>query len=518
MVSHSIFNDVLGPIMAGPSSSHSAGCARIGRMTRLLWGREIKKAVVVYDSQGSYPSTCVGQGSNFGFTGGLLGFPNEEPRIKDSVSIAKEMGVDISFEEEKLSARHPNEARIDVYGDSGDVELSVLTLSVGGGMFEIVEMDGFPVYMDGSKEQLYVCCTEAVAEVIVGKMEQLFHKIQRVKRVEYDECCLICAEEAVEKFDESMNQEFETMAGVHYVRKAHVVLPIPMRPENQAVFSTAEEALRYMDMHQLWELAIDYECSIGAVTSEDVWKQAEKTLAVMRNAANSPDPKTTEMFGFLPYQSADMKKNNAMVRTVNVGYLEKAMFYALAVMENSCAHNIVTASPTAGSSGVVPAAIVAVGEEMGYTDEEIMKGLLAAGLAGAFIANQATFGAEVAGCQAENGAASAMAAAGVVQLLGGTVKQGFAAASLALQNMLGLICDPVGGLTEIPCISRNVAAMSNAVMSANMVMLGFDAVIPYDETIQTMYEVGKQLPSALRCTCEGGLCATRTAREIVKGL
>ena len=155
---------------------------------------------------------------------------------------------------------------------------------------------------------------------------------------------------------------------------------------------------------------------------------------------------------------------------------------------------------------------------MGCSDEEIIKGLLAAGLSGAFIANQATFGAEVAGCQAENGAASAMAAAGVVELLGGSVEQGFAAASLALQNMLGLICDPVGGLTEIPCISRNVAAMSNAVMAANMVMLGFDPVIPYDETIRTMYEVGRQLPSALRCTCEGGLCVTKTAKEIVRGL
>ena len=194
------------------------------------------------------------------------------------------------------------------------------------------------------------------------------------------------------------------------------------------------------------------------------------------------------------------------------------MFYAVAVMENSCARNIVTASPTAGSSGVVPAAIVAVGEELECSDEEIMKGLLAAGLAGACIANQATFGAEVAGCQAENGAASAMAAAGVVQLLEGDVSQGFAAASMALQNMLGLICDPVGGLTEIPCISRNVAAVSNAVMSANMVMLGFDPVSPYDETIFSMYEVGKMLPSELRCTCGGGLCTTKTGRCIAEQL
>lgn len=106
--------------------------------------------------------------------------------------------------------------------------------------------------------------------------------------------------------------------------------------------------------------------------------------------------------------------------------------------------------------------------------------------------------------------ASAMAAAAVVEMLGGTVEQGFRAASLALQNMLGLICDPVGGLTEIPCISRNVAAVSNAITSANMVLLGFDPMIPLDETIQSMYEVGQMLPEELRCTCNGGLCTTPT--------
>ena len=466
MTGHSIFNDVLGPVMAGPSSSHSAGCARIGRMTRMLWGKEIKKAVVIYDSQGSYPSTCVGQGSNFGFTGGLLGMKNDDPRIKDSIAIAKESGVDISFEVEKLSGRHPNEARIDVYGDSGEVEMSVLTLSVGGGMFEIVELDGQPVYLDGSRKQT---CTRRGGVVV----------------------------------------------------SVEPILPVPMKGSDDAIFTTARGAIDYAAEHDwtdMWKLALDYECSLGDVTEEDVWKLAEHTLNVMREAAKAPDPEKTEMFGFLPYQCRNMQKKMGTVKTVSTGCLDKAMFYAVAVMENSCAHNIVTASPTAGSSGVIPASIVAVGEEMGCSDEEIMKGLLAAGLAGACIANQATFGAEVAGCQAENGAASAMAAAGVVQLLGGDVSRGFAAASMALQNMLGLICDPVGGLTEIPCISRNVAAVSNAVMSANMVMLGFDPVIPYDETILSMYQVGKMLPSELRCTCGGGLCTTKTGKGIAEQL
>ncbi len=520
MSCHSIFNDVLGPVMAGPSSSHSAGCARIGRMTRLLWGKEIKKAVVVYDSQGSYPSTCVGQGSNFGFTGGLLGLMNDDPRMKDSCELAKESGVDISFSQESLSHRHPNEARIDIYDEHGEIGLSVLTLSTGGGMFEIVEMDGFPIFTDGSREQIYICCYpwaekhfREILSKFAGKITVSEQKSEKI---------LICAEDifsAPQKTDELI-EELRNENGIVYVRRGPTVLPIPMKSECSPIFTTAEEALAYAEKtgKEMWEMAIDYECAIGNATHEEVWNIAEHTLDIMKAATTPPDPQVTEMFGFLPYQSTDMKKKLHTVKTVNTGYLDKAMMYALAVMENSCAHNIVVAAPTAGSSGVIPAAVLAVGEEMNCKKEEIIKGLLASGLVGAFIANQATFGAEVAACQAENGAASAMAAAGVVQLLGGNAEQGFKAASLALENMLGLICDPIGGLTEIPCISRNVSAMANAVQSANMVMLGFDPVIPLDETILSMYEVGKSLPSELRCTCKGGLCKTKTAECIAKKL
>ena len=525
MISHSIFNDVLGPIMAGPSSSHSAGCARIGRMARFLWGKEIKKAIVVYDSLGSYPSTCVGQGSNFGFTGGLLGLQNDDPRMKDSQKISKELGIDISFSQEVLSQRHPNEARIDIYDEDGEVELSILTFSTGGGMFEIVEMDGFPVFMDGSKEQLYVCCYPWAARKFYDKLEKVAKKITvpSPKGTVLSFCnTMICAEDffiSSTEIDELVD-ELRKEKGIAYVRKAEVVLPVPMKPENDPVFSTAKEAVVYAKEtgKEMWELAIDYECSLGYVTKNEVWKQAEHTLDIMKAAATPPDPDTTEMFGFLPYQAMQMQENKKSVKTINTGYLDKAMMYALAVMENSCAHNIVVASPTAGSSGVIPAAVLAVGEEMGCAKEELIKGLLASGLAGAFIANQASFGAEVAACQAENGSASAMAAAGVVQLLGGNAEQGFKAASLALQNMLGLVCDPVGGLTEIPCISRNIIAMSNAVQSANMVMLGFDPVIPLDETILSMYEVGQMLPAELRCTCKGGLCNTETAKCVVANL
>ena len=244
MISHSIFNDVLGPIMAGPSSSHSAGCARIGRMTRLLWGKEIKKVVVVYDKLGSYPSTCVGQGSNFGFTGGLLGFANDNPRMKDSQKIAKEMGIDISFQEEVLSQRHPNEARIDIYDEDGEVGMSVLTFSTGGGMFEIVELDGFPVFMDGSCEQLYVCCYPWAARKIYDKIEKFAKKITvpAPKGSVLAFCnTMICAEEFVDD-REVLIEELSKEKGIVSIRKGEVVLPVPMKPENAPVFSTAVQS------------------------------------------------------------------------------------------------------------------------------------------------------------------------------------------------------------------------------------------------------------------------------------
>ena len=345
--------------------------------------------------------------------------------MKDSRKFAKEMGVDISFAEEVLSQRHPNEARIDVYDEDGEVGLSVLTFSNGGGMFEIVEMDGFPIFTDGSTPKIYVCCYPWAARKFYDKLEKAAKKITvpAPKGTVLAFCnTLICAEEFMINHEE-MNQLIEELKkekGLVYVRKGEVVLPVPMKPENHPVFSTAKEALAYAAQtgKEMWELAIDYECSLGEVTPEKVWDYAEHTLDIMKAATIPPDPEKAEMFGFLPYQALNMQEKVKTTKTVNTGYLDKAMMYALAVMENSCAHNIVVASPTADSSGVIPAAVLAVGEEMGCTKEEIIKGLLAAGLEGAFIANQASFGAEVAACQAENGSASAMAAAGVAQLLG----------------------------------------------------------------------------------------------------
>jgi len=179
---------------------------------------------------------------------------------------------------------------------------------------------------------------------------------------------------------------------------------------------------------------------------------------------------------------------------------------------------VIVAAPTAGSCGCLPGAVLGAADVMGKNDEPVARALLAAGMIGVFITRLSTFAAEVGGCQVECGAGSAMAAAGLTTLMGGTTDMALCAASMALQNSLGMICDPVASRVEVPCLGKNTMAAANAVTCANMAMAGFDAVIPLEQVIQTMDRVGKSLPLELRCTALGGLSITPAAKAIERDL
>jgi L-serine dehydratase len=188
------------------------------------------------------------------------------------------------------------------------------------------------------------------------------------------------------------------------------------------------------------------------------------------------------------------------------------------MMEAKSAMEVIVAAPTAGSCGVLPGTCIGAAFAMGLAADEMTRAMLAAGLIGVFISAHATFAAEVGGCQAECGAGSAMAAAALVSLAKGTTQQTVDAASMALQNILGMICDPVANRVEVPCLGKNVLAASNALACANMALAGFDAVIPLDQVIDAMDRVGKSLPPELRCTALGGLSITPKAKEIERRL
>ncbi|NQU10287.1 L-serine ammonia-lyase, iron-sulfur-dependent, subunit alpha, partial [bacterium] len=195
----------------------------------------------------------------------------------------------------------------------------------------------------------------------------------------------------------------------------------------------------------------------------------------------------------------------------------RAAARALAVMHVDSAMGVVCAAPTGGSAGVIPGALVTLAEERHLSREQIALALLAAGAVGVIVAQRATFAAEVAGCQVEIGAAGAMAAAAVVDALGGTAEQAAQAAAISFQNTMGLVCDLVQGLVEIPCHTRNAVAAVNAFVNADLILGGYANPIPLDETIDAVYAVGRAMPRELLCTSQGGLAVTPSALALKPG-
>ena len=190
-------------------------------------------------------------------------------------------------------------------------------------------------------------------------------------------------------------------------------------------------------------------------------------------------------------------------------FMSKVIAYAMGVLEVNTSMGLIVAAPTAGSSGVIPGVFTAIQEEYDLTDDQMMDAMLVASAVGYIITRNATVSGAEGGCQAEMGSASAMAAAAITEIMGGTPSQALDAASSAIGNMLGLVCDPIAGLVEVPCQKRNAMGASNALICAEMTLAGVINHIPFDQTVDAMYQVGRSLPYELRETALGGLAATK---------
>ncbi len=517
----SIFNEVFGPIMVGPSSSHTAGPARIGKVAYMLLDDEVKDIRIKFDYDGSYAATYKAQGSDYGFVGGILGIDISDEAIKNSLKTAADKGVNVEFIIDKIEGDiHPNFARIDLEDKSGK-KLNIESASTGGGMFEITRYNTFPVSLKGD-------CIDIIILTEEIKILEEIKKLLKNSGAGFE----ILTEENQEKNDYLINikldreisddilERFKKLPGVRSVKYIEPVLPVVKRNVCHVPFMNAGEALEYLKSKDrtLWELACDYEEKVSGKSQDEIVEMMMNIVKVMRESVLKGIKGDFEKRGFLTSKAGTIARNikKEDAKMIDMGILNKVMVWATAPMEYDICRGRVVAAPTGGSSGVLPGAIVAVGEDIGLSDLEIARGLLASGIIGVFIDHGSTFAAELGGCMAENGSASSMAAAGIVQLLGGTVEEGFSAASLAAQNIMGLICDPVAGVGNVPCVSRNSMAAVNGILAANMVLNGFDPYIPLDETIFAMKEVGLLMPREHRCTGLGGLCITESACKAEK--
>lgn len=283
-------------------------------------------------------------------------------------------------------------------------------------------------------------------------------------------------------------------------------------------FKNASELLALCTQQQLpiSEIMRRRECQLGETTRDEVTHRMKRALEIMRSSALTPlKTPVKSMGGLIGGEAKKLAQHAAKGRSICGDVLHKAAQYAMAVLEVNASMGLIVAAPTAGSAGVLPGMLFALQDRYNISDERLIDALFNAGAIGYLAMRNATVAGAVGGCQAEVGIASAMAASAAVELMGGKPEQCLDAASTVLMNMLGLVCDPVGGLVEYPCQNRNAAGVANALVAAELSLAGIHQFIPFDEMLDTMYAVGRRIPIELRETRPRRLrCHTVCMREM----
>ena len=553
----SIFNDVIGPVMRGPSSSHVAGGARIAELVRQSFTAPVKKVTVDFDPSGALAASHYGHGTDMGFACGLMGMDLSDPGVDQYERLARECGIEIQYRVMEYGAVHPGNYRIHAEAKDGAVH-DWEAISTGGGMIEMQKLDGFGVNICGDFYEILVVvdCEKEDLKTWIGKLSAMLPAA---------EFCLespgtkIGTETGLINWKMARPVEQETVeavkrtAGVMDVITLEPILPTHSRADCDVPFSSAGELLEYAKEHpadtlvehsadtlaehpadtlaehpvdasgyhppirrlDAWEYAVLYESIRGNMSSAEVLEKMDAIYTVMEQAVDQGLAGTSYKDRILGPQAHKVEEQERQGKLIPCNLMSAVIRNITAVMEVKSSMGLIVAAPIVGSCGCLPGTVIGLGRELGLSRKEIIQGLLTAGLIGVWIAEAATFSAEVAGCQVECGAASGMTAAAVTQMMGGSVEQCIDAASMAMQNITGLACDPVANRVEVPCLGKNVMGGFNALASADMALAGFDAVIPLDETITAIYKIGLSLPLELRCTC-GGLGKTKTSMEIME--
>lgn len=253
------------------------------------------------------------------------------------------------------------------------------------------------------------------------------------------------------------------------------------------------------------------EAEYKEVSLEACDEKMKVALEIMKNSVHEAlEHPVRSVGGLIGGEGAKIRKHRRDGKAICGEVLSRAIVHSMAVLELNASMGVIVAAPTAGSSGVVPGLLLALQEVYGFSDEEILNSLYTAGAVGYLMMRNASVAGAEAGCQAEVGAASAMAAAAAVELFGGTPEQCLDSAATALSNLLGLVCDPIAGLVEAPCQSRNAIGVANALTCAEIALSGVKQLIPFDEMVECMYRVGRRIPFELRETALGGCAATPT--------
>ena len=512
----SIFNDVLGPVMRGPSSSHTAASWRIGTLAMQLLNAPLKEALIEFDEAGAWAPNYREQGTVMGMDGGLLGIDITDPRIIDSRPVAEEKNIEITYQVTRFPTDHPNTVRLTLLSTTGG-RLVMVAVSLGGGMFETRMVNGHAIRMQGDYYELIGLAQSDVD--IQGSIAPLATNGIQLNWSNNSLSTFIHFRQST-PFSSDFTEQFESIAGIISVSSAVPILPITSGLQEPLPFTSYKELLAFNEAEQmsLGKLGIVYETCRSGLSEAEVIDKMQQLIDLIEASIKTGLAGTSYEDRILHQQSHLIAKAESASRLPSDHLTNRLIENITAIMESKSGMEVIVAAPTAGGCGTLGGTIKAVADAREITEEEKNEAYFAAGLIGVFFALGPGFSAEAGGCQLETGAAASMAAAALANLCGGSAEQALAAASMALQNTIGLVCDPVADRVEVPCLGKNVTAGMNALAASTMALSGFNAVIPLDEVIETVKSVAASMPRSLCCTGLGGLAATETSGRLKEEL
>ena len=510
--------EILGPIMVGPSSSHTAGALRLARVAASLLEGDIER--VRFTLWNSFAHTYRGHGTDRALVAGILGLDTDDERIRDAFALAVERGLAYEFAVAGDDATlHPNTVDIELSATDG-AHVQVRGESLGGGKVRVSRIDDVGVDISGQYATLFVAhrdvpgalaaCTGLLAEA------QVNIAFCRTYRTEAGGAAY-----TVFETDGALAPDvLPRLRALAPVERA-AFIAVPGSASALAPGVTAREL--FDDGAQLLAACRKHDLSIGGVMAlrEERISGSERARTAMARVISAMREETTRplaaphrsLGGLIGGEAKVVHDASADLAPHLLGTVQAdATARAMAVLERSASMGVIVAAPTAGSAGIVPGCILALADHLRATDDTIADALWCAAAVGLNLTTSACVAGAEGGCQAEVGSAAAMAAAALVQMLGGTPEQALDASSLALSNLLGLVCDPVGGLVEVPCQTRNAIGVAAAFSSAQLALSGVRSLVPFDEMARVMLAVGRALPASLRETAKGGIATAPSAR------
>ncbi|GLR15424.1 L-serine ammonia-lyase, iron-sulfur-dependent, subunit alpha [Portibacter lacus] len=503
----SIFNDVIGPIMRGPSSSHTAASWRAGKMAIQILNDELTQALIEFDKDGAWVTNYKDQGTVLGMDGGLLEIDMADDRMKRTDEIAEQRGIIIDYKISTFPNTHANSMQITLTGKKGG-KVKILAASLGGGSFELQEVDGFPVNMKGDYHELFMWSNQDISKEINDILPDHTTLSINEKSGKY-----LYIYESFKSFDHVLIQHIDSLSEVEKVANVKPIMPITAGRQSNPPFSTIESLVEYSKNSNLslGELGLMYEQHRSGLSEQELKDKMQNIIELIEGSIAIGLRGTSHEDRILPQQSHLIEKAEKSKKILQNSIINSIVKNVAAIMEAKSALEVIVANPTAGSCGTVGAAMKAVADDIGATMEDKIMAYYAAGLVGAYFAMGPGFSAEEHGCQVECGASAGMAAAGIVDFFGGTAEQALGAGSMAIQNMIGLVCDPIADRVEAPCLGKNTSAAVNALSSATMAVAGFAHLIPLDQVLETVVRVSADMPTCVKCTGLGGLAITPAA-------